>query len=104
MVGCRRSDLTRAALRSRWRAAVLLATPLLIAAAPVRTPAPAPDARAYEAASQQFDDIYHRAMAGEADAQAELGRAYAHGWVVRRDINEAMRWLTKAVKQGSNPA
>lgn len=41
-----------------------------------------------------------RANAGDPEAQARLGVAYAFGWGVREDAAEAVRWYRRAADQG----
>ena len=41
---------------------------------------------------------------GHAQAQARIGRCYARGWGVERNIREAMKWYLKAAAQGSKEA
>ena len=50
---------------------------------------------------EDFLSLRTRATEGDAEAAAELGQMYARGWPVRRDIDEAFRWLGKAVEGGS---
>ena len=55
-------------------------------------------------ATLDADALRGKATRGDAAAAADLGALYAHGWKLRRDPAEAMRWLTRAVtlknKQG----
>jgi hypothetical protein len=57
---------------------------------------PAPSARSAAAARMELARLRADAMEGRAEAQLELGRAYAFGYVVPRDFNEAQSWLAAA--------
>ena len=57
---------------------------------------PAPSARSLAAAREEFARLRAEAMQGRAEAQLELGRAYAFGYIAPRDFNEAQSWLAAA--------
>src|SRR5688572_8972510 len=57
---------------------------------------PAPNARSLATARDALARLRADAMQGHAPAQLELGRAYAFGYVVPRDFNEAQSWLAAA--------
>jgi hypothetical protein len=57
---------------------------------------PAPSARSAAAARTELARLRADAMQGHAPAQLELGRAYAFGYIVPRDFNEAQSWLAAA--------
>ena len=48
-------------------------------------------------ATLDIDGLRNKATHGDAGAAADLGAAYAHGWKVRRDPAEGLRWLTRSV-------
>jgi TPR repeat protein len=49
--------------------------------------------------------IYERlALAGDIDAQADLGIMYVQGYGVSKNINEAVKWWTRAAERGNNKA
>ncbi|MEH6552394.1 MAG: tetratricopeptide repeat protein [Pseudomonadales bacterium] len=49
--------------------------------------------------------IYEKlALAGDVDAQSDLGIMYAQGYGVPKNINEAVKWWTKAADMGQNKA
>ena len=45
-----------------------------------------------------------KAVAGDAESQAELGMEYARGYRVPQDFKEAVKWFRKAAGQGDAPA
>lgn len=47
-----------------------------------------------------FKETYSKAVAGDAEAQQELGRMYFNGLGVSRDYREAVKWYEKAAGQG----
>lgn len=51
--------------------------------------------------AQVFRQWLPAALAGDAAAQYELGRAYADGAVTRADMAEAARWFRRAADRGS---
>src|ERR1700735_1701362 len=56
-----------------------------------------PDTTPPNPAALDIDGVRAKATKGDAAAAADLGAAYAHGWKVRRDTAEGVRWLTRAV-------
>jgi TPR repeat protein len=49
--------------------------------------------------------IYEKlALAGDVDAQSDLGIMYAQGYGVSKNISEAVKWWTKAADMGQNKA
>jgi hypothetical protein len=62
---------------------------------------PGAGAKSLAAARQALADLRARAVRHDAQAQLELGRAYATGYLVPRDFLEAAAWLAAAAK---NPA
>ena len=61
-----------------------------------RGPLLLPDSTPPNLATIDPDSLRARATHGEAAAAADLGTLYAHGWKLRRDPAEAMRWLMHA--------
>lgn len=57
---------------------------------------PAPSARSLAAARGELARLRTAAMQGDAEAQLELGRAYAQGYLAPRDFEEAQSWLAAA--------
>jgi hypothetical protein len=57
-----------------------------------------PNATLKEKAAAQY--LLRAAEAGSAKAQSELSRAYMAGYVFKRNIPEAVRWVTAAASQG----
>jgi hypothetical protein len=57
---------------------------------------PAASARSLASARQELSRLEAEAEQGGAAAQLELGRAYAFGYVARRDFTAALRWLDAA--------
>jgi len=57
---------------------------------------PAASAHSRSAARAELARLRADAMQGRAEAQLELGRAYAFGYIVPRDFNEAQSWLAAA--------
>lgn len=52
-----------------------------------------------------IDDLTHRAEAGEAKAQYELGILYRYGMAgLREDATEAFKWFNRAAEQGCSKA
>lgn len=52
----------------------------------------------------RFTDSLIRAQAGDPVAQVTVGRAYAQGSVVEKDLAQARRWYEKAALQGNRDA
>ena len=51
-----------------------------------------------------FEEFRAAAAGGDADAQREMGRCYASGGVVPKDMVEAVKWYRKAAEQGDPEA
>ncbi len=51
-----------------------------------------------------FEEFRAAAAGGDADAQREMGRCYASGGVVPKDMVEAGKWYRKAAEQGDPEA
>lgn len=60
-----------------------------------------PAAPAIETASLSLAQLHEMAEKGNATAQNALGLRYATGEGVKTDVEEAVRWFTKAAEQGS---
>jgi TPR repeat protein len=66
---------------------------------------PSPDTESYgppppPPAAELVDSLRQRAVAGEAEAQRELGLLFYRGRAVLEDRAEAFKWLTLAARQG----
>lgn len=55
-------------------------------------------------AAEDIAELRTRAESGDAPSQASLGRCYADGNGVAKDLVEAVKWLRKAVEQGNADA
>ena len=47
-----------------------------------------------------FQELLHKANCGDAQAQCELGKAYAEGEIVEQDYKKSLYWFNEAVKNG----
>lgn len=52
-------------------------------------------------AEESFNDLRVRAESGDVRAQADLGRCYALGIGVAKDVDEAVKWYRKAAARGN---
>jgi len=84
--------------RLTWLPGVILVCFALASSDPAwaRGPLLLPDSPPPNLATLDTDALRNRATRGDPAAEADLGAAYAHGWKVRRDPAEAMRWLLRA--------
>ena len=73
-------------------------------AAWARGPLLLPDSPAPNLATLDTDALRAKAIKGDIAAAADLGTLYAHGWKLRRDPAEAIRWLTRAATLKNKPA
>ncbi len=55
-------------------------------------------------AYKQWDDLIHTALDGDPVSATEIGKIYAYGTNTPQDVPEAMRWLSRGVRLGSNEA
>lgn len=67
-------------------------------------PAPTVEPSAPTTEDDENEELFRMARAGDADAQAALGAMYYDGDGVRQDTKQAVQWLEKAVKGGSEIA
>ena len=61
-------------------------------------------AYAQQVQSRPLDEIRSAAERGDAQAQYELGRVYEEGIEIKADVNEAVKWYTKAAEQNLSMA
>ncbi len=54
----------------------------------------------YVVSQRQLKKVYLAAHLGSAEAQRCLATSYAHGEIVKKDLNKTVYWDTKAAKQG----
>lgn len=53
--------------------------------------------------SREFKSVQEMALAGNSDAQRALGEAYGAGYLINKDEEKALKWLTLSAEQG-NPS
>jgi uncharacterized protein len=83
-------------------AAVILLVPVLVGGADAETGIGGENGAAAPAApAQLFRQWLPAALAGDASAQYELGRAFADGAVSPEDLAEAARWYQQAADRGN---
>ena len=51
-----------------------------------------------------YQEVYHKAMQGDAESQTMMGELYRHADGVEQDYKKAYEWYYKAAKQGYGPA
>lgn len=82
--------------------AMILLVPVLVGGADAETGVGAETgAPSTATAAQHIRQWLPAALAGDASAQYELGRAFADGAVTREDLAEAARWYQQAADQGN---
>ncbi|EFC90984.1 MULTISPECIES: tetratricopeptide repeat protein [Dethiosulfovibrio] len=54
--------------------------------------------------SQEFQSIHKLAKQGDSEAQRVLGEAYAAGYLVTADRDQALKWLSLSAYQGNATA
>ncbi|MEA2745303.1 MAG: uncharacterized protein QOG25_3674, partial [Acetobacteraceae bacterium] len=55
-------------------------------------------------AYEQWNELLHKALDGDAAAATEIGKMYTSRSEAPHDVPEAMRWLSRGVDLGSNEA